>query len=196
MTNLMVALEKNRSQRDGSSSGDHHHVSTKSDDCTSRSCWSVSVRINRQTLSSLDQCRRQAKLQYIRSTSLLSADMLVTPSQQTNLHYSLNNLPWCHWANWANTVTKASGLIIKLFLHQFVDALSSRCCELTPAGTKVELKTKIMGCEVKQQQPLVFCLSAGLSQVKIKREMHYVCVHCFWLQAFNKWMSRSANTWM
>lgn len=76
------------------------------------------------TLSSTDQCGRQAKLQYVRSTSFLSADMLVTPSQQTNLHYSLNNLMWCHWANWANTVTKASGLIIKLFLHHSLLMLS------------------------------------------------------------------------
>lgn len=52
----------------------------------------------------------------------------------------------------------------------FVDALHSRCCELSLRGQKCNSKPQIMGCEVKQQQPLVLCLSASLSQVCQKEE--------------------------
>lgn len=102
-----------------------------------------------------------------------------TPSQQTNLHYSLDNLPWCHWAN---TVTKASTLIIKYFLQpQLVDVLPSRCCELTPRRQKCNSKPKIMGLWSRA--------TTGISAVCLlacREKENALCMSIvFWLQGLN-----------
>lgn len=104
---------------------------------------------------------------------LLSADVPGTPSLQTNLHYSLNSLPWCHWAN----NTKASGLIIKRFLHCSVLMLSvAGAVSSLLQGQKCNSKPKITGCGVKQQQAPALCLCCRAVARVCRTEGNALCV--------------------
>lgn len=124
---------------------------------------------------------------------LLSADVPGTPSLQTNLHYSLNSLPWCHWAN----NTKASGLIIKHFLHCSVLMLSvAGAVSSLLQGQKCNSKPKITGCGVKQQQAPALCLCCrAVARVCSNRGKCIMCVHGFSFQGCDrKWKWWSSNT--
>lgn len=124
---------------------------------------------------------------------LVSADVPGTPSLQTNLHYSLNSLPWCHWAN----NTKASGLIIKRFLHCSVLMLSvAGAVSSLLQGQKCNSKPKITGCGVKQQQAPALCLCCrAVARVCSNRGKCIMCVHGFSFQGCDrKWKWWSSNT--